>query len=95
MSKCKKCEIYIENLTYYCSKCKKELAGEKRKKSRDLCVGCRNDFYNHKYQVKNPFGGKGCGSFKTSKVIIMNVYHSLNQVVPIPKWRLNCFLRKY
>ena len=95
MSKCQKCDNGIGYMEYYCLKCKRKLAGSKPKKSRDLCNGCRNTFYNYKYHDKNPFGGKGCMSYKTSKVIIKNIYYSLNQIVPDPRWALSCFNKKY
>ncbi len=92
MTKCKKCGTSIKYLTYYCDKCKKELAGIKPRKSRDLCINCRQEYYNNRYKNKNPFGGKGCMSFETSEVIIKNVYYSKSQVVPNQKWKLSCFI---
>jgi len=92
MSKCKKCGKSIEYLKYYCDKCKKEIVGIKPKKSRNLCSGCNNNYYNNKYIDKNPFGGKGCMSYKTSEVIIKNTYFSKNQVVPNPRWKLSCYI---
>ncbi len=88
MSKCKKCQKAIEYMTYHCSKCRKELAGTRPKKSKTLCSGCRQNWYNQNRE-------KGCLSYKTSKVIIKDVYFSLNQVIPNPKWKLNCFLKEY
>lgn len=91
MTKCKECNSIISYMKYYCSKCKKKLAGLKPNKSRDLCSGCRQDYYNNRYKDGNPFGNKGCMSFKNSKVIIKDVYYSLSQIIPNPRWKLNCF----
>jgi len=88
MTKCKKCGISIEYLTYHCEKCKKKIAGIKPKKSKDLCYGCRNNWYNSNRE-------NGCYAFEKSKVVIKDVYYSLNQVIPNPKWKLNCFLKQY
>ncbi len=89
--KCDKCHIEVGYMDYYCRKCRKKLAGDKPRKSRDLCSNCTQDYYNHRYLSKNPFGGKGCMSYTGSKVVIKNVYHSKNTVVPTPQWRLECF----
>jgi hypothetical protein len=87
MTKCKNCGKSIEYLTYHCDKCKREIAGKRPKKSKDLCGGCYMDYYNTN---KN-----GCLSFSNSKVIIKDTYHSKSQVVPNPLWKLNCFLKEY
>jgi len=88
MTKCKKCGILIDYMYHYCSKCRIKLAGTKPKKSKELCYGCRMDWYNENKE-------KGCLGYNSSKVIIKDVYSSSNQVVPNPKWKLNCFLREY
>jgi len=92
MSKCEKCGVDgVGYMKYHCYKCKNELAGMKPRKHRKLCYGCINDFYNQKYQSKNAFGGKGCMSYKGNNVVIKDVYFSTSQVVPNPKWKLECF----
>ena len=95
--KCKKCgKVSVGYMKFHCNKCKRKMAGPKPKKSKDLCSGCRNMFYNDKYRnTKNISGTKGCWSYKTSKVVRGNVYYSLNQVIPNVKWKLNCYMRKY
>ncbi len=94
-NQCTKCGNMIGYMQYYCTKCKKELAGQKPKKSRDMCAGCRNNFYNNKYSEKNPFGSTGCMSYKGATVKIVDFYYHLNQVVPNPRWKLSCYHKQY
>lgn len=84
MNKCKKCGKEIDYMEYHCSKCRKELAGLKLKKSKYLCNGCGEDWYN-----QNKVGG--CWSYERAKVVLKDVYYSKNQVVPNPKWKLSCY----
>ena len=84
MSKCKKCGTGIEYLIYYCDSCEKKLAGKKPRKSKKSCIGCTRDWYNDNRS-------NGCYSYNDSEIIIMPIYYSLSQVVPNPKWKLNCF----
>jgi len=95
--KCKKCDGYLSfEESYYCKKCEKKMAGIKPKKSKDLCSNCYQNFYNNKYRdKKSPFGDKGCYGYRNSKVVIKHVYHSINTVVPSPRWRLSCFSKQY
>lgn len=92
MAKCNRCgNKFIGYMEYYCNSCKDFLAGSKARKHRSLCTGCTQDFYNQKYPDKNPFGGKGCMSYKNNKVVIKKVYYSSSQVVPNIAWKLECF----
>lgn len=93
MDKCNRCgNKFIGYVGYYCNSCKDFLAGNKPRKSRDLCNGCTQDFYNNKYRnTKNMSGDKGCMNYKNSKVKIMKVYYSNSQVIPNIAWKLNCF----
>ena len=95
MSKCKQCGKWVGYMEIYCSKCRKELAGTKPRKSRDLCSDCYNNFYNNKYPDKNAFGGKGCMGYKGSEVVIKDVHKSIHSVDPNPKWKLGCFNKQY
>ena len=89
MAKCHKCgEKFIGYMQYHCPKCKRELAGFKPRKSKSLCYDCGENWYN-----QNKKGG--CWSYKSAKVVIKDVYHSLNQVIPNPTWKLSCFHKKY
>ena len=88
MSKCKKCEKLTSN-THFCNKCKKEKAGSKPRKSKALCSGCHDTFYENKYRETT-----GCWSYKGSKVVLDDhVYYSSNQLVPNVEWRLSCYHR--
>ncbi len=88
MSKCQKCEISVEYLENYCLKCRKKLAGIKPKKSKKLCIGCTNNWYNHNRE-------NGCYAYNKAKIVIQYIYHSINQVIPNLKWKLKCFNQEY
>lgn len=77
--------------TYYCNKCKKEMAGQKPRKSRDLCSGCRQDWYNYNRAGRVPNKDEKCWSYTNSKIKLKNVYHSTNTVVPSVRWKLDCY----
>lgn len=74
-------------MTFHCKKCREYLAGDKPKKSKNVCIGCINDWYNKNKQ--------GCWSYNNFKIKIKNVYHSKNQIVPDPEWRFECFVKEY
>ena len=88
MSKCKKCGEWVKFMEYYCSKCRKVLAGTKPLKSQDLCAGCRQNWYNHNKE-------RGCWGYKGSKVVIKDVHHDIHSIIPNPKWKLTCFTKQY
>lgn len=64
----------------------KEKIGKKPKKSKDLCKWCREHFYN--------IERNGCWHYKDAKVIIKEVYWSINDIEPRRMWVLSCFTKK-
>lgn len=68
---------------------------KKPKKSKDLCFGCRNNFYNQ--DGKNiSIGKNGCFSYKSATIKLVNNIHSLNQRPPYSLiYRLSCYRKKY
>lgn len=58
-------------------------------KTIDLCLGCRDDFYNG----KNPYGVKQCWSFPKAEVV-QRIKVSVNERPPYSAsraaWTLNC-----
>jgi len=61
---------------------------EKPKKSKDLCIGCYNNYYNTERN--------GCWSYKTAKVVLASYPYSLNQRPPfVLHYQLSCFRRKW
>ncbi len=91
MSKCKKCGEIISYLKYFCTKCKKEKAGVRLRKSKSLCSGCNQDWYNYNRANRKTKKGEQCSSYKGSKVVRKNVYYSTSTIVPTVEWRLECF----
>jgi hypothetical protein len=75
---------------YKCSKFK--LFGTKPlkpKKSRDLCSGCNNNWYNQNKQGK-------CWSYSSAKVKLQSYPFHLNHRPPWQvRWQLSCFVRKW
>jgi hypothetical protein len=63
------------------------------KKSRDLCSGCENNFYNG----NNDYGVKQCWSYSKNKVV-KKLRIRVDQCPPYNKentsWMLGCFNRK-
>jgi hypothetical protein len=47
------------------------------RKSKEMCLGCENDFYNG----KNNLGVKCCWSYKTARIVKRQMIH-YNQVPP-------------
>lgn len=94
---CKKTQQCNKSHSWICDEF--ELYGikpQKPKKSKALCSGCMNDYYNSKYHDKNPFGGKGCMSYKTAKVVLKSYPNSLNDRPPWRvEWQLDCFYRRW
>jgi len=69
--------------------------GERPKKSRDLCSGCHNNFYNYGRGAKMAIGGS-CMSYGSSSVELKPTPYHINHVPPWPpRWNLSCFRRKY
>lgn len=64
--------------------------GPKPSKSRDMCSGCTNDFYNHGPGAKIAIGGS-CMSYKTATVVLK----SCPPLTLRPPWRLNWYLSCY
>lgn len=61
----------------------------KPKKSRDLCSGCRTDWYNSNVS-------DGCWNYKTSKVVKRSAIYSKSQRPPYGlEYQLSCFGRKW
>lgn len=59
----------------------------KVKKSKELCSGCRENFYNG----NNQYGIKECWYYKSAEVVKKGVYFSLNDIKPTMTTTLNCF----
>lgn len=76
---------------YYCDKCRKEMAGTKLRKSKDLCSNCVQDWFNYNRANRKIEKGEQCPSYKGAKVVIKDVYCSRQTVIPKIGWRLNCF----
>jgi hypothetical protein len=68
-----------------------ELCGaipEKPSKSKSLCIGCHNNFYNTERN--------GCWSYEEARVTLISYPYSLNQRPPfVQVWKLSCFRRKW
>ena len=88
MAECRKCGNSIGYFEYHCSKCINIIAGKKPKKSKKLCNGCYNNWYNQNRK-------EGCLGYKNAEIIIKKVYTHHNQVIPKPTWKLNCFIQQY
>ena len=95
MYKCKKCGATVPYLKYFCTKCRKEKAGVRPRKSKGLCSGCNQDWYNHHRphygDSRKTEKGEQCWSYKGAKVIRKNVYYSSSTIIPTVEWRLSCF----
>lgn len=78
-------------MEYHCTKCKRDIAGSKPRKSRDLCSGCQQDWYNYNRAGRAATKDEKCWSYGSSKVIIKDVYYSSSQIVPNVAWKLSCF----
>ena len=62
----------------------------KPKKSKSLCSGCYNTFYDDKYK------DKGCYGYKLAKVVLESYPFHLNHVPPWHvRWQLSCFYRRW
>jgi hypothetical protein len=62
-------------------------------KTRSLCSGCRNDFYNG----KNPLGVKECWSFTDAKVVKrlgVGVWENPPYRTKNDQWVMSCFSQK-
>jgi len=89
---CENCVKILNCDKTYLGKCTEfELVGEKPKKpkkSKDLCIGCHDNFYNNERN--------GCWSYKNAKVVLTSYPYSLNQRPPfILQYKLSCFRRKW
>jgi len=64
----------------------KNTIGVKLRKSKDLCLGCYNNYYNQERD--------GCYSYKSATVILKSVWYSSSQRPPWNlEWKLSCWRR--
>lgn len=63
----------------------------KQKHKVDYCAGCRNNFYNG----RNDVGVKECWSLKSAKVVMKDIYQSLDSTTPVKTKTLDCYLKQY
>jgi hypothetical protein len=72
----------------YCYRPINVLPKPKPKKSKSLCTGCRNDYYNNEKD--------GCWKYSTAKVTIQAIPHSLSQRPPwFLFYVLTCYTKQY
>lgn len=68
---------------------------DKPRKSKSLCSGCRNDYYNYGEGAQKAIGGS-CFSYKTAKVVLESIPFHINHS---PPWRLrfklDCYRRRW
>lgn len=68
---------------------KKYGVGPRPKKTKPMCSGCRDNFYNG----NNPYDISECWNFKGARVKCLKLVH-INQVPPWtqkPQWILGCY----
>lgn len=64
---------------------------KKPKKTKSLCNGCRQDWYNYNRAGRVVKDGEECFSYKDANVIKKDVHYSIHTVNPVKEWRLECF----
>lgn len=95
MSSCQNCKDIPSCNKSHNGKCSEfKLYGPKPirpNKSKALCSGCRNNFYNGYYRNKG-----GCWSYKDAKVKLTSSPNSLSDRPPWRlEYRLSCFQRAW